>query len=61
MPTNKWLIQFELTDRYNGTTDAFDAAELIELLERYLDLEYGLDTGPITVTKQEDPTDAQTS
>jgi hypothetical protein len=54
MPTNKWLVQFELTDRYGDTISAYDAADLAELLEHYLDLESGLDTGPITVTKQED-------
>jgi hypothetical protein len=60
MPTNKWLVQFELTDTYETIGDtayeAFTQEQILEMLEcgGINDLEGGIEIGPITVTKQED-------
>ncbi len=53
MPTNKWLVQFELTDHYEDMLPVNDA-NIIEIVECSLDLPAGITTGLITVTKQED-------
>lgn len=65
MPTNKWLVQFEVTDTVSDDADYenYSQAEIREIIENgnLHDLSIGMDIGPITVTKQEDPSNAQTN